>query len=79
MFTVSVGVPLDHLSMCIVIHVYCFHCISLHLGALRTVVGEGMPIHRNPFEKGDLFVKFEVSFPANNFTDEKNYKVKITR
>lgn len=31
------------------------------------VRAEGMPQYRNPFEKGDLYVKFEVQFPQNNW------------
>ena len=26
--------------------------------------GEGMPIYRNPFEKGNLIVQFEVEYPS---------------
>ncbi|RXM31609.1 DnaJ-like subfamily A member 2 [Acipenser ruthenus] len=36
-------------------------------GSLRVVRGEGMPQYRNPFEKGDLYIKFEVEFPGNNW------------
>jgi len=36
-------------------------------GDIRTVKNEGMPIYKNPFEHGDLFIKFEVEFPGNNF------------
>lgn len=39
---------------------------------------EGMPIYRNPFEKGDLVIKFEVNFPPKNFTDEKKLKVSLS-
>uniref|UniRef100_A0AAZ3RW53 DnaJ heat shock protein family (Hsp40) member A2a n=1 Tax=Oncorhynchus tshawytscha TaxID=74940 RepID=A0AAZ3RW53_ONCTS len=28
---------------------------------------EGMPQYRNPFEKGDLYIKFDVQFPDNNW------------
>lgn len=31
------------------------------------VRGEGMPQYRNPFDKGDLYVKFDVQFPQNNW------------
>lgn len=31
------------------------------------VKGEGMPQYRNPFEKGDLYIKFDVQFPENNW------------
>uniref|UniRef100_A0A3P8R0I5 DnaJ heat shock protein family (Hsp40) member A2b n=1 Tax=Astatotilapia calliptera TaxID=8154 RepID=A0A3P8R0I5_ASTCA len=36
-------------------------------GCIRVVKGEGMPQYRNPFEKGDLYIKFEVQFPENNW------------
>lgn len=32
-------------------------------GELKVVHGEGMPTHRNPFEKGDLIIQFAVEFP----------------
>ncbi|XP_014775239.1 dnaJ homolog subfamily A member 2 [Octopus bimaculoides] len=38
-------------------------------GTTKVVKGEGMPIYRNPFEKGDLFITFDVEFPSNNFLD----------
>jgi DnaJ family protein A protein 1 len=36
-------------------------------GELKSVMGEGMPQYRNPYEKGHLFVKFNVQFPSNGF------------
>ncbi|XP_030646189.1 dnaJ homolog subfamily A member 2b [Chanos chanos] len=36
-------------------------------GCMRVVRGEGMPQYRNPFEKGDLFIKFDVQFPQNSW------------
>lgn len=42
---------------------------------MRGVVGEGMPIYKNPFEKGDLYVKFDVAFPENYFATENKLKV----
>jgi len=41
-------------------------------GDVRSVVGEGMPIYRNPDEKGDLYVKFDITFPNNHFTDAEH-------
>ncbi|XP_063234619.1 dnaJ homolog subfamily A member 2-like [Bacillus rossius redtenbacheri] len=34
-------------------------------GDLKGIEGEGMPHYRNPFEKGDLYIKFDVKFPEN--------------
>ncbi|KAK7114643.1 hypothetical protein V1264_000669 [Littorina saxatilis] len=43
-------------------------------GMVRTVEGEGMPMYRSPFEKGSLYIKFEVTFPTNNFVAEPQLK-----
>ncbi|XP_022306993.2 dnaJ homolog subfamily A member 1-like [Crassostrea virginica] len=32
---------------------------------IKCVMNEGMPLHRNPFEKGRLIIKFDVKFPAS--------------
>lgn len=32
-------------------------------GDLKYVMGEGMPIYKNPFEKGRLVIQFDVNFP----------------
>uniref|UniRef100_A0A2R5LMI6 Putative molecular chaperone n=1 Tax=Ornithodoros turicata TaxID=34597 RepID=A0A2R5LMI6_9ACAR len=37
---------------------------------LKGIRGEGMPIYRDPFEKGNLYIKFDVTFPENHFADE---------
>jgi len=39
-------------------------------GSVKGIRGEGMPIYRNPFEKGNLYIKFNVEFPANQFISE---------
>jgi len=36
-------------------------------GTKRAIQNEGMPMHRNPFEKGNLFVEFDVVFPEKGF------------
>ncbi|KFM60612.1 DnaJ-like protein subfamily A member 2, partial [Stegodyphus mimosarum] len=38
-------------------------------GSVKGVVHEGMPIYRNPFERGNLYIKFNVTFPENHFAD----------
>ncbi|XP_046736348.1 dnaJ homolog subfamily A member 2-like [Diprion similis] len=40
-------------------------------GDVKGVVGEGMPQYRNPFEKGNLYINFDVTFPKNHFCSEK--------
>lgn len=37
-----------------------------------------MPHYRNPFEKGDLFIKFEVQFPENNWISAEKLTVSVT-
>lgn len=34
-----------------------------------------MPHYKNPFEKGHLFIKFDVKFPENHFASEPKLKV----
>lgn len=34
-----------------------------------------MPQYRNPFEKGDLYIKFEVQFPQNNWISPEKLTV----
>ena len=41
---------------------------------VRAVAGEGMPIYKNPFEKGNLYVQMEVTFPDNNFATPEQMK-----
>jgi len=36
-------------------------------GCKRVILNEGMPLHRNPFEKGHLYIEFDVIFPPNNY------------
>ena len=38
-------------------------------GAVKGIVHEGMPIYKNPFERGNLYIKFNVTFPENHFAD----------
>eukprot|EP00382_Lankesteria_abbotti_P004539 CAMPEP_0113844008 /NCGR_PEP_ID=MMETSP0372-20130328/18_1 /TAXON_ID=340204 /ORGANISM="Lankesteria abbotti" /LENGTH=105 /DNA_ID=CAMNT_0000813003 /DNA_START=688 /DNA_END=1005 /DNA_ORIENTATION=+ /assembly_acc=CAM_ASM_000359 len=38
---------------------------------MRCVQSEGMPTHRNPYVKGDLFVVFTVTFPSPNVMDDR--------
>lgn len=47
-------------------------------GCVRGIVGEGMPLYKNPFEKGDLYIRIEVDFPENYFAPEAKLKVGIT-
>lgn len=43
---------------------------------VKGIIGEGMPIYKNPFEKGNLYIEFVVKFPPNNFaTPEQMQKL----
>ncbi|GFU37189.1 dnaJ homolog subfamily A member 2 [Nephila pilipes] len=44
-------------------------------GCIKGVAHEGMPIYKNPFEKGNLYIKFSITFPENQFTDVNNLKI----
>lgn len=43
-------------------------------GMMRCVRGEGFPHYRNPFEKGDLLIKFDITFPPQHFANEQQLK-----
>lgn len=36
-----------------------------------------MPQYRNPFEKGDLYIKFDVQFPENNWINPDKLSVSV--
>jgi DnaJ-class molecular chaperone len=46
-------------------------------GDIKGIEGEGMPHYRNPFERGNLYIKFDVTFPENHFTNEIKLKVRF--
>lgn len=48
-------------------------------GSTKMVPDEGMPRYRSPFEKGELYVKFDVTFPSNHFADEPTIKVILSQ
>ncbi|XP_044047944.1 dnaJ homolog subfamily A member 4 [Siniperca chuatsi] len=39
-------------------------------GDIKCVQNEGMPIYRDPYEKGQLFIQFQVEFPDKNWLPE---------
>lgn len=39
--------------------------------AIKCVLNEGMPMYKNPFEKGRLIITFDVKFPASGEIDAK--------
>lgn len=41
-------------------------------GDVKAVMGEGMPFYKNPFDRGNLYITFDVTFPDNHFTTEQN-------
>lgn len=42
--------------------------------SVKAIKGEGMPIHKNPFEKGNLYVQFEITFPNDHFATAEQMK-----
>lgn len=41
-------------------------------GDVRSIEGEGFPEYKRPFEKGDLLIKFNITFPEpNKFTPQQ--------
>lgn len=44
---------------------------------VRGIMNEGMPMYQNPEVKGNLYVKFNIIFPPNNFIDPEKLKVSI--
>jgi len=42
---------------------------------VKVVPNEGMPMHKNPTQKGNLLIKFNVKFPSN-LTDDQKKKIK---
>ena len=43
-------------------------------GEVKAIPNEGMPRHKDPFEKGYLLVKFHVVFPTDNFANPEQLK-----
>ncbi|KAG0037830.1 hypothetical protein BGZ83_003298, partial [Gryganskiella cystojenkinii] len=43
-------------------------------GQVMKITGEGMPHFKRPIDKGDLFITFEVEFPADNWATASSMK-----
>lgn len=43
-------------------------------GDIKCVKNEGMPLHKSPFEHGNLYIKFDVTFPENHFAPPEKLK-----
>lgn len=39
-------------------------------GETKLITNEGMPIHKRPFDKGNLYLAFEIQFPAPNWVTD---------
>ena len=40
---------------------------------MRCILKEGMPLYRNPFEKGRLVVRFSIRFPSDDWMSPEKY------
>lgn len=57
-------------------YVLCSQCsYPFVVGCIKGVVHEGMPVYKNPFERGNLYIKFSITFPDNHFADVTQIKV----
>jgi len=43
-------------------------------GDVRVIDREGMPTHKQPFNKGNLYIKFNIKFPENNTISKQQIK-----
>jgi DnaJ-class molecular chaperone len=39
-------------------------------GETKVITNEGMPIHKRPFDKGNMYVAFEITFPPSNWVSD---------
>lgn len=46
----------------------------IKMGDVKGVVGEGMPLYKNPFSKGNLYIEFVIQYPPNNFATVEQMK-----
>ncbi len=44
-------------------------------GTIRAIEKEGMPRHKMPFEKGNLYIKLDVVFPENHSLSDEQIEV----
>lgn len=58
-FTAPLALTALSYTMCI----FCFQGEVIPDKAIKCVMGEGMPVYRDPFEKGRLIIQFMVQFP----------------
>lgn len=65
-------------TKCELIFMKCCDNTVMLSGSTRVVRGEGMPQYRNPFEKGDLYIKFEVQFPDNGWISTEKLTVRFS-
>ena len=53
------------------------HAKNLNMVTGDTITGEGMPRHRNLFNKGQLIINFTISFPPENILTPNKLKVRL--
>ncbi|KAJ3218505.1 Type I HSP40 co-chaperone [Dinochytrium kinnereticum] len=44
-------------------------------GDVKCIVGEGMPAYKRPYDKGNLYIKFDVEFPPQNFASSEQLRL----
>ena len=54
------------------------YVISLIADCVRGIREEGMPIHRHPDMRGNLYITFEIEFPESGSLNEQSIVVGIS-
>ncbi len=54
------------------IYIVLYYFFSFRPGYTKKVPGEGMPITKNPVQKGDLVIEFDIEFPTSLTPDRKD-------
>lgn len=57
-----------------VLHVNVLPGESIRPDQIKQITGEGMPTYKRPFDKGNLYIQFDIEFPKPNWTTPDKIK-----
>ena len=52
--------------------------VRIHVGCVRGLSGEGMPMFRHSEIRGNLYIRIDVEFPEDQFVTEDDLKVRLS-